>query len=81
MPRYEYHCEHCDRTFEQVHSVNDRDKGVCEDCGNPAKRLLGTFVAHFKGKGFHSTDYSSNSAPAEGASCPTGGCCSGSCPL
>lgn len=83
MPRYEYHCEHCDKTFEQVHPVDDRDNGVCEECGKPAKRLLASFVAQFKGSGFHKNDYSSNGAkPASGASCPTGSCCSGgSCPF
>ena len=35
MPIYEYHCDHCDATFEQMTSMSQRDaKTQCPACGS-----------------------------------------------
>ncbi len=67
MPTYEYYCEHCKRKFEQYHSVEERDQGVCEVCGAQCKRVFVPVPIIFKGKGWHITDYGKGTAPSTGA--------------
>jgi len=70
MPLYEYACEECGTTFEQLVSARNRDNGgECPECGSKnVERLLSTFAI---GK-------SAASGSAD-ASCPT--CTTGTCNL
>jgi len=70
MPTYEYSCQKCGQNFEAFQSMRDRPFGECpkELCRLPkwghgkVKRLLGTGAGIiFKGSGFYSTDYRSES--------------------
>jgi len=65
MPLYEYACEDCGTSFEQLVSARDRDNGAqCPECGSSnAKRLISSFAI---GK--------SSATGSAGASCPTGTC-------
>src|SRR5262252_9595973 len=70
MPTYEYSCQKCGQTFEAFQSMRDEAFRECpkELCRLPkwghgkVKRLLGTGAGIiFKGSGFYSTDYRSES--------------------
>jgi putative FmdB family regulatory protein len=70
MPTYEYHCEKCGQNFDKFQSMNDLPLRECskELCRQKkwghgkVKRLLGTGAGLiFKGSGFYTTDYRSNS--------------------
>jgi len=90
MPTYEYQCEKCGKSFEAFQSMRDEPFRECpkELCREKkwghgrVKRLLGTGAGLiFKGSGFYTTDYRSNSykeaakkeAPAATASEKSGG--------
>jgi putative FmdB family regulatory protein len=73
MPTYEYSCQKCGQTFEAFQSMRDEPYRECpkELCRLPkwghgkVKRLLGTGAGLiFKGSGFYSTDYRSESYKA-----------------
>ncbi|MFA5843645.1 MAG: FmdB family zinc ribbon protein [Coriobacteriia bacterium] len=70
MPSYDFRCTVCDETFEIVRRAADRADVTCPKCSSPAKRVFTPVGVHFKGSGFHSTDYRSRpkdetvSAPA-----------------
>ena len=71
MPFYEYRCSTCGKTFEVLQSMSDdpltactgqtcvRDDGKRRGRGKIA-RVLHAPAIHFKGSGFHNTDYGSN---------------------
>jgi len=62
MPTYEYECEKCHHQFEQLQKITDEPVKVCPICGGKVKRLIsggGGFL--FKGNGFYTTDYRSES--------------------
>jgi putative FmdB family regulatory protein len=64
MPTYEYECEACGKTFEVFQNISEDPVKVCALCGKKGKvkRLLGTGAGFlFKGSGFYSTDYRSDS--------------------
>jgi putative FmdB family regulatory protein len=56
MPIYEYKCEN-GHVFEAIQKMTDEPLRACEDCGAPASRVLSAPAIHFKGSGFHNTDY------------------------
>ncbi len=56
MPIYEYKCEN-GHVFEAIQRMTDEPLRECEDCGAPASRVLSAPAIHFKGSGFHNTDY------------------------
>ena len=56
MPIYEYRCEN-GHTFEVFQSMSDDPVSTCEECGAPVERVLHPVAIHFKGSGFHNTDY------------------------
>lgn len=73
MPTYEYSCQKCGQTFEAFQSMRDEPFRECPKdlCRLPewghgkVKRLLGTGAGLiFKGSGFYSTDYRSESYKA-----------------
>ncbi len=58
MPFYEYRCVK-GHTFEMRQSMSDEPVTTCEVCGAEASRVLFAPAIHFKGSGFHNTDYGS----------------------
>jgi putative FmdB family regulatory protein len=88
MPTYEYKCEACGHAFEQFQSITAAAIKKCPACGRmQVKRLIsagGGLI--FKGSGFYTTDYRSESykkaAQAEQApACPAAKeCGSKDCP-
>lgn len=65
MPFYEYRCTK-GHTFEVRQSMSDEPLKKCEVCGAKASRVLFAPAIHFKGTGFHNTDYSSKRRSASG---------------
>jgi putative FmdB family regulatory protein len=69
MPIYEYKCEN-DHVFDVIQKMSDDPLGECQECGAPAQRVLHPVAIHFKGSGFHNTDYgkksSANGSGSEG---------------
>jgi putative FmdB family regulatory protein len=63
MPTYDYVCEACGHTFEEMQSFSAAKLRKCPECGKlKLKRLIGTGGAViFKGSGFYETDYRSES--------------------
>ena len=64
MPTYEYECEKCGHVFEEFQSINAEPLKKCkkEGCGGTVKRLFSPGAGFlFKGSGFYSTDYRSDS--------------------
>lgn len=62
MPTYEYECEKCGHRFELFQSMKDPPKKRCPKCKGKLRRLLGTGAGMiFKGSGFYTTDYRSDS--------------------
>lgn len=58
MPLYDYRCDHCGHTSEQnVPHTAVAEEITCPDCGHTAKRVYSSPAIHFKGSGFHNTDY------------------------
>ena len=57
MPLYEYECTKCNHVFEKLQSVKTPNLTLCPTCRNLARRKISVFAAHYKGSGFHTTDY------------------------
>jgi putative FmdB family regulatory protein len=86
VPVYDYRCEKGHR-FEVVQSMSDTPLKKCEECGAPAQRVLHAPAIHFKGSGFHNTDYGTKNRAKEpaaasgsgsGSAAPSGGSDGGS---
>lgn len=56
MPIYEYKCNN-GHLFEVMQRISDDPVEACEVCEEPVERVLHPVAIHFKGSGFHSTDY------------------------
>jgi putative FmdB family regulatory protein len=56
MPIYEYKCEN-GHVFDVIQRMSDEALTECQECGAPAERVLHPVAIHFKGSGFHNTDY------------------------
>lgn len=56
MPIYEYRCEN-GHTFEVMQSITEDALTECIECGAPVQKVLHSPAIHFKGSGFHNTDY------------------------
>lgn len=61
MPIYEYRCEN-GHTFEVMQSMTDDPLTECQECGAPVRKVLHSPAIHFKGSGFHNTDYGTRKA-------------------
>lgn len=55
MPRYEYKCKSCGKSFEAVHGVNEKQE-ECSFCGEEVRRVFHPIGIVFKGSGFYATD-------------------------
>jgi len=72
MPIYEYKCAN-GHVFDVIQRMSDEALSECQECGAPAERVLHPVAIHFKGSGFHNTDYGkkktgANGGPSEGSS-------------
>jgi len=75
MPIYEYKCDN-GHVFDVIQKMSDDPLSECQECGAPAARVLHPVAIHFKGSGFHNTDYGkkktgSNGSSSEGGSSET----------
>lgn len=64
MPTYEYECQKCGCIFDEFQSITAPPVAICpkEGCGGEAKRRFSPGAGFiFKGSGFYSTDYRSES--------------------
>lgn len=59
MPIYEYRCSDCGHQFEVAQRMADDPITECEVCGGQVSKVLFAPAIHFKGTGFHNTDYTS----------------------
>lgn len=66
VPIYEYRCLDNGHRFEVFQSMSDDAISVCEVCGAAAQRVLFAPAIHFKGTGFHNTDYGTKKRPQSG---------------
>lgn len=67
MPIYEYKCEN-GHVFEVIQRMTDESLTECQECGAPAVRVLSAPAIHFKGSGFHNTDYGKKKSGASAGS-------------
>ncbi|HEX5927841.1 MAG TPA: FmdB family zinc ribbon protein [Solirubrobacterales bacterium] len=65
MPIYEYKCEN-GHVFDVIQKMTDEPLTECQECGAPAARVLHSPAIHFKGSGFHNTDYGKKKSGANG---------------
>src|SRR3712207_5585089 len=56
MPFYEYRCEQ-GHVFEVRQRMTDDPLTECTTCEAPVQRVFHPVAIHFKGSGFHNTDY------------------------
>jgi putative FmdB family regulatory protein len=63
VPIYEYRCDDCGRQFEVAQRMSDDPVTECETCGGHVTRVLFAPAIHFKGSGFHNTDYGTKRRP------------------
>jgi len=62
MPTYEYRCRECGHEFELFQSMTDEAVKTCPECRGEVERLIGMGAGLlFKGSGFYTTDYRSES--------------------
>ena len=63
MPTYDYVCDACQHEFELFQSIKADPQKQCPTCGKKKlRRLIGPGAAIvFKGSGFYTTDYRSES--------------------
>jgi putative FmdB family regulatory protein len=66
VPIYEYRCEH-GHEFEVMQRMSDQDIASCNECAAPARRVFSPVAIHFKGSGFHNTDYGTRKRQREQA--------------
>ena len=62
MPIYQYRCTK-GHEFEVMQRMSDDTLTKCEVCGAKAQRVLFAPAIHFKGSGFHNTDYGTKRRP------------------
>jgi len=67
MPIYEYKCTN-GHVFDVIQRMADEALTECQECGAPAERVLHPVAIHFKGSGFHNTDYGKKKTGANGGS-------------
>src|SRR5665811_585999 len=61
MPIYEYKCD-SGHVFDVIQRMSDEALTECQECGARAARVLHPVAIHFKGSGFHNTDYKTKGA-------------------
>jgi len=71
MPIYEYKCAN-GHVFDVIQRMSDEALTECQECGAAAERVLHPVAIHFKGSGFHNTDYAKKKTGANGSSPDSG---------
>ena len=66
MPIYEYKCDN-GHVFDVIQRMSDDPLTECQECGARAERVLHPVAIHFKGSGFHNTDYKTKKSGANGS--------------
>lgn len=63
MPTYDYRCKACSHNWEEFQPITAKATRKCPDCGKlKAERIIGPGAGLlFKGSGFYTTDYRSDS--------------------
>ncbi len=62
MPTYEYECSKCGHRFDKFEAMTAKPRARCPKCGARCRRLIGAGAGLiFKGSGFYTTDYRSDS--------------------
>lgn len=56
MPLYEYNCP-AGHVFTDLQKMPGRAHMRCPTCGKRARKVISAVGLHFKGQGFHATDY------------------------
>ena len=77
MPIYEYTCDN-GHVFDVIQKMTDEPLRECQECGAPAARVLSAPAIHFKGSGFHNTDYGTRKGGGGNGGASEGGSDSGS---
>src|SRR3954447_21952033 len=72
MPIYEYKCEN-GHVFDVIQKMTDEPLRECQECGAPASRVLSAPAIHFKGSGFHNTDYGTKRGGGNGGGSDSSG--------
>jgi putative FmdB family regulatory protein len=67
VPIYEYKCDN-GHVFDVIQKMSEDALTECQECGAPAVRVLHPVAIHFKGSGFHNTDYGKKKTGANGGS-------------
>jgi len=83
MPAYDFRCTVCSHVVEVRRSGSDDTPVPCPECGGVTKQVFHPVGVHFKGSGFHNTDYKKSSvipasdSPAPACPASSGGSCDG----
>ena len=74
MPAYDFKCKDCSAVVEVVRPASDDSPVTCPECGGETRRVFTPVGVHFKGSGFHNTDYRKPEPKKESApSCDASG--------
>jgi putative FmdB family regulatory protein len=66
VPIYEYRCTDCGHQFEVNQRMSDDALTECPVCQGELQKVLFAPAIHFKGTGFHNTDYGTRKRPPGG---------------
>jgi putative FmdB family regulatory protein len=66
VPIYEYRCNDCGHQFEVNQRMSDDPLTECPVCQGQVQKVLFAPAIHFKGTGFHNTDYGTRKRPVGG---------------
>lgn len=58
MPVYEYECQNCGKSFEELQSIHDKPLKKCMFCGGAARRVISQTSFSLKGSGWYKDGYS-----------------------
>lgn len=56
MPTYDYRCNPCDQTVEELRNINDTSELICGICGDPMERLISSCNFILQGNGWTGRD-------------------------
>jgi putative FmdB family regulatory protein len=60
MPIYEYQCQACEHSFENIQRMNEPVLTECPDCGkDQLRKLVSAAAFRLKGGGWYETDFKS----------------------
>jgi putative FmdB family regulatory protein len=81
MPAYDFRCTECSCVSEVSRPSSDDSPIPCPQCGAPTKQVFYPVGVHFKGSGFHNTDYrrADDAGTAADSPCPAADSGSPSC--